>query len=149
MLRLKNYNPCGSPIGRENEICNAALTSYFNLPFVQVMRNVAISEFTNAAKIQNEAAVLNWANYNLNEIENQAAINFENAAPLEIGLYKFILHLLFENRYNIEYNLLANYAKNISAENLEQKINSIAQNANYYSTFDDLTAELEFLKAKG
>ena len=59
MLRLKNYNPCGSPIGRENEICNAALTSYFNLPFVQVMRNVAISEFTNAAKIQNEAAVLN------------------------------------------------------------------------------------------
>ena len=143
MLPLKNYNPCGAPTGRENEICNAALTSYFNLPFVQVMRNVAISEFTKDFKIQNEAAVLNWANYNLNEIEMQASINLENAAPLEIGLYKFILHLLFENRYNIEYNRLATYAKNISAENLEQKINSLAQNANYFSTFDDLTSELE------
>ena len=143
MLPLKNYNPCGAPTGRENEICNAALTSYFNLPFVQVMRNVAISEFTKDFKIQNEAAVLNWANYNLNEIENQAAINLDDAAPLKIGLYKFILHLLFENRYNIEYNRLATYAKNISAENLEQKINSLAQNANYFSTFDDLTSELE------
>ena len=143
MLQLKNYNPCASPTGRETEICNTALTSYFNLPFVQVMRNVAISEFNNTAKIQNEAAILNWANYNLNEIEMQASINFENAAPLEIGLHKFILHLLFENRYNIEYNRLANYAKDFSAENLEQKINSIAQNTNYYSTFDDMTAELE------
>ena len=143
MLPLKNYNPCGAPTGRENEICNAALTSYFNLPFVQVMRNVAISEFTKDFKIQNEAAVLNWANYNLNEIENQASINLDDAAPLKIGLYKFILHLLFENRYNIEYNRLATYAKNISAENLEQKINSLAQNANYFSTFDDLTSELE------
>ena len=148
MLPLKNYNPCGSPTGRENEICNAALTSYFNLPFVQVMRNVAVAECTKNFPIQNKAAILNWANYNLNEIEMQASINFENAAPLEIGLHKFILHLLFENRYNIEYNRLANYAKNISAENLEQKINSIAQNANYFSTFDDLTAELEnFLRS--
>lgn len=148
MLRLKNYNPCGSPTGRENEICNAALTSYFNLPFVQVMRNIAISEFTNAAKIQNEAAILNWANFNLNEIENQAAINFADAAPLEIGLYKFILHLLFENRYNIEYNRLATYAKDFSVDGVEEKINSIAQNANYFSTFDDLTAELEnFLRS--
>lgn len=143
MLQLKNYNPCGAPTGRENEICNAALTSYFNLPFVQVMRNVAISEFTKDFKFQNEAAVLNWANYNLNEIENQASINLDNAAPLKIGLYKFILHLLFENRYNIEYNRLVNYSKNFSAENLESKINSLAQNANYYSTFDDLTSELE------
>lgn len=143
MLPLKNYNHCGAPTGRENEICNAALTSYFNLPFVQVMRNVAIAEFTKDFKIQNEAAVLNWANYNLNEIETQAAINLDAAAPLKIGLYKFILHLLFENRYNIEYNRLANYAKDFSAENLEQKINSLAQNANYFSTFDDLTLELE------
>ena len=149
MLQLKNYNPCGSPTGRENEICNAALTSYFNLPFVQVMRNVAISEFTGGNKIQNEPVILNWADYNLNEIENQASINLDGAAPREIGLYKFILHLLFENRYNIEYNRLVNvmnnnsYAKNISAENLEQKINSIAQNANYFSNFNDLTAELE------
>ena len=143
MLPLKNYNPCGAPTGRENDICNAALTSYFNLPFVQVMRNVAISEFTKDFKIQNEAAVLNWANYNLNGIETQAAIHLDDAAPLKIGLYKFILHLLFENRYNIEYNRLATYAKNISAENLEQKINSLAQNANYFSTFDDLTSELE------
>ena len=148
MLPMKNYNPCGSPTGSESEICNAALTSYFNLPFVQVMRNVAISESTKKFPIQNEAAILNWANYNLNEIEMQASINLENAAPLEIGLYKFILHLLFENRYNIEYNRLATYAKNISAENLEQKINSIAQNTNYYSTFDDMTAELEFLRDK-
>lgn len=143
MLPLKNYNPCGAPTGRENEICNVALTSYFNLPFVQVMRNVAVAECTKKFSIQNEAAILNWANYNLNEIEMQASINFENAAPLEIGLHKFILHLLFENRYNIEYNRLATYAKDISAENLEQKINSIAQNTNYYSTFDDMTTELE------
>lgn len=143
MLTLKNYNPCGAPTGRENEICNAALTSYFNLPFVQVMRNVAIAEFTKDFKIQNEASVLNWANYNLNEIETQAAINLDAAAPLKIGLYKFIMHLLFENRYNIEYNRLANYAKDFSAENLEQKINSLAQNANYFSTFDDLTTEFE------
>lgn len=146
MINFKSYNPCGAPTGKENEICNAALTSYFNLPFVQIMRNVAISEFTKDFKIQNEAAVLNWANYNLNEIENQAAVNFENAAPLKIGLYKFILHLLFENRYNIEYNRLATYAKDFSAENLEQKINSLAQNANYFSTFDDLTTELENVK---
>lgn len=143
MLQLKNYNPCGSPTGKETEICNAALTSYFNLPFVQVMRNVAVAEYSSDIPIANEAAILNWANYNLNEIENQAMINFENAAPLQVGLYKFILHLLFENRYNIEYNRLVNYCKDISAENLEEKINTIAQKTNYYSTFDDMTAELE------
>ncbi len=143
MLKFKDYNPCGALTGREIEICNAALTSYFNLPFVQVMRNIAIQEITGEIKIENESAILNWANYNLNEIENQATIPMDNAAPLKLGLYKFILHLLFENRYNIEYNRLVNYCKDISADDLENKINFVAQKTNYYSTFDDMTAELE------
>ena len=147
-MELKNYNPCGGLTGRETEICNAALTSYFNLPFVQVMRNVAIQEFQNCT-VKNEQAILNWANYNLNEIEKQATIPMENAAPMQVGIYKFILHLLFENRYNIEYNRLVNYCKNISDENLEDKINFIAQKTDYYSTFDDMTAELEFLGIRG
>lgn len=143
-MQLKNYNPCGAPTGKETEICNAALTSYFNLPFVQIMRNIAVQEFQNC-EIKNDAAILNWAEYNLNEIENQAVINLDNAAPAQIGLYKFILHLLFENRYNIEYNRLVKYCENISAENLDDKINFLAQKTNYYSTFDDMTAELENL----
>ena len=143
-MQLKNYNPCGAPTGKETEICNTALTSYFNLPFVQIMRNIAVQEFQNC-EIKNDAAILNWAEYNLNEIENQAMINLDNAAPAQIGLYKFILHLLFENRYNIEYNRLVKYCENISAENLDDKINFLAQKTNYYSTFDDMTAELENL----
>lgn len=142
-MELKNYNPCGSLTGRETEICNAALTSYFNLPFVQVMRNIAIQEISSDIEVANDAAILNWANYNLNEIENQAAIPMDNAAPAQIGLYKFILHLLFENRYNIEYNRLVKYCEEISADNLDDKINFIAQKTNYFSTFDDMTAELE------
>ena len=143
-MKFKDYNPCGGITGKENEICNAALTSYFNLPFVQVMRNIAIQEFQNC-EVKNDAAILNWADCNLNEIENQATIPLDNASRVQVGLYKFILHLLFENRYNIEYNRLVNYCKEISAENLEEKINLIAQKTNYYSTFDDMTAELENL----
>ena len=148
-MKLKNYNPCGALTGRETEICNAALTSYFNLPFVQVMRNIAIQEISGEIKISNDAAISNWANYNLNEIENQAAISMDNATPAQIGLYKFILHLLFENRYNIEYNRLVNYCKENSVEISADKINFIAQKTNYYSTFDDMTAELEFLGVRG
>ena len=144
-MNFKNYNPCGGLTGRENEICNAALTSYFNLPFVQVMRNIAIQEISKEFQFENEAAILNWANYNLNEIENQATISMENAASVKIGLYKFILHLLFENRYNIEYNRLVNYCKENSVDVSEDKINFVAQKTNYYSTFDDMTAELENL----
>ena len=144
-MNFKNYNPCGGLTGRETEICNAALTSYFNLPFVQVMRNIAIQEISKEFQFENEAAILNWANYNLNEIENQATIPMENAAPVKIGLYKFILHLLFENRYNIEYNRLVNYCKENSVDVSEDKINFVAQKTNYYSTFDDMTAELENL----
>ena len=148
-MELKNYNPCGALTGKETEICNAALTSYFNLPFVQVMRNIAVQEFSAENKIENEAAILNWANYNLNEIENQAMINLDDAAPVKVGLYKFILHLLFENRYNIEYNRLVNYCKENSVEVSEDKINFVAQKTNYYSTFDDMAAELENLGIRG
>lgn len=144
-MKLKEYNPCGGLTGRETEICNAALTSYFNLPFVQVMRNIAIQEISGDLKATNDAAILNWADYNLNEIESQAAIPMENATPAQLGLYKFILHLLFENRYNIEYNRLVNYCEKISADNLEEKINYLAQKTNYNSTFDDMTAELEHI----
>lgn len=155
-LKRKNYNPCGELTGREIEICDAALTSYFNLPFAQVMRNIVVQEISRGAAVKNEQAILNWANYNLNDVENSAALDFQNFTPAQIGLSKYLLHLLFENRYNIEYNRLANYCATLdenilsAAEShgltfdaLERKINSIAQETNYAATFDDMTAELE------
>ena len=46
-MRLKEYNPCGDLTSKEREICNAALTRYFDLPFVQVMRNVVLDKISN------------------------------------------------------------------------------------------------------
>ncbi len=155
-LQRKNYNPCGAPTGSAQKICDAALTSYFNLPFAQVMRNVAIQEISQPVNLQNPAAIIDWANYNLNDIENSAALDFTNFSQLQIGAAKYFIHLLFENRYNIEYNRLVVYAQNLddqifdAAEKngltfdvLERQINSIAQDAGYAATFDDLTAEFE------
>jgi len=59
--------------------------------------------------------------------------------------------LLYENRYNIHYNCLVNYCRDfdegkfaigLTGEQLEQKINSIAQEADYFSTVNALTDEL-------
>lgn len=145
----KNYNPCGDPLGNAQQICDAATSAYFNLPYREIMRILVIQELSATQQIN--PAVLSWANYSLNEVEAAAALDFTNFAPEQIGQAKFLLHLLYENRYNIEYNRLAAYAENLDEKilaniprgGLERKINSIAQETGYGATFDDMTAELE------
>ena len=83
------------------------------------------------------------------------ANEFENFSPLERGFCKFSIHILRENRYNIYYNRLVDFCREIDAEIfdvaekngltfdlLEQKINFLAQNANFSITLNDLTDEL-------
>ncbi|MBO4400327.1 MAG: hypothetical protein J5809_00590 [Selenomonadaceae bacterium] len=155
-LQRKNYNPCGDATGSAHKICDAATSAYFNLPYREIMRVLVVQEISATQQIN--PAVLSWANYNLNDIEISAALDFTNFTPEQIGLSKFLLHLLYENRYNIEYNCLAAYAENLDAkilanvppEILERKINSIAQETGYGATFDDMTAELEnFVRSFG
>lgn len=144
----KNYNPCGDPTGSAQKICDAATSSYFNLPYREIMRALVAQELSTAPE---NPAFLGWANYNLNDVETAAALDLTNFTPEQIGLAKFLLHLLYENRYNVEYNRLAAYAENLDEkilanvprDALEQKINSIAQETGYGATFDDMTAELE------
>lgn len=145
----KNYNPCGDPTGRAQKICDAATSAYFNLPYREVMRALVVQEISAATEIN--PAVLSWTDYNLNDVENAAALDFTNFTPEQIGLAKYFLHLLYENRYNIEYNRLVAYAENLDAkilanvprDELERKINSIAQETDYSATFNYMTAELE------
>lgn len=159
-LRHKEYNPCGDLTGRERELCDEAAKNYFNLPFVEVMRAVsikAIAELENEENFRNVDALKNWADYNLNEVEQRANLNFNTFTPLQAGLCKYLVHLLYENRYNIHYNALINYSRTLDEnvlntpltnEQIEQKINSLAQSANYYSRGNDLTESLlQFLKA--
>ena len=163
----KNYNPCGSLTGYEKNICDAARKKYFNLPYCQIMRNVVIEEIGNlkpTEKFANESALVEWSARDLNFEESQAvfdfnSVEFENFSPLEIGLYKYFVHILFENRYNIFYNRLVDYCNeldekifsnaeknNLTFDILEQKINSLAGNGNYSQTFNNLTDEfLNFL----
>lgn len=158
-LPNKEYNPCGDLTGRERELCNEASQNYFNLPFVEVMRAVsvkAIAELEHDENFRNIGALKNWASYNLNEVERRANLNFDTFTPLQAGLCKYLVHLLYENRYNIHYNALANYCRtldekifpaNLTDEQLERKINSIAQEANYFSAVNDLIGELwNFIK---
>lgn len=159
-LGHKNYNPCGAPVGTAARACEAARTSYFNLPFAQVIRNVAIRELADAPETN---AAASWADYNLSDVEKSAALDFTDLTRARIGLVKFFVHVLFENRYNIEYNRLVDYAKNLDAnalaaaetngltfENFERKIDDIAKETRYDATFDDMTAELEnFVRSFG
>ena len=158
--RHKEYNPCGDLTGRERELCAAATKNYFNLPFVEVMRAVsiaAIAELEHEQNFRNVDALKNWASYNLNEVEQRANLNFDTFTPLQAGLCKYFVHLLYENRYNIHYNCLANYCggldekvfpANMTDEQLERKINSLAQEANYFSTVNALIEQLwNFLAA--
>lgn len=158
-LQHKEYNPCGDLTGRERELCDAATKSYFNLPFFEVMRTVsiqAISELNHETNFQNVDALKHWADYNLNEVERRASLNFDTFTRLQMGLAKYFVHLLYENRYNIHYNCLVNYCRKLDEENisisltteqLERKINSIAQGAHYSSRVNDLTEKLfQFLK---
>ena len=153
-LRNKEYNPCGDLTGRERELCDEATKNYFNLPFVEVMRAIsikAIAELENEKNFRNVDALKNWSSYNLNEVERRANLNFDTFTPLQAGLCKYLVHVLYENRYNIHYNALANYCRTLdeknfaiglTSEQLEQKINSLAQEANYSSRVNDLIEEL-------
>ena len=143
----KNYNPCGDLTGRERELCDEVAENYFNLPFVEVMRAIsikAVSELEREKNFSNVAALENWASYNLNDIEQRANLNFETFTPLQSGLCKYLVHVLYENRYNIHYNALINFcrAEKISAAELEPQINSLAQAADYFSTVNALIDEL-------
>ena len=84
-------------------------------------------------------------------------MNFDTFTTLQAGLCKYLVHVLYENRYNIHYNALTNYYRTLdekvfpaqmTAEQLEQKINSLAQEANYFSSVNDLIGGLwNFLKS--
>lgn len=153
-LRHKEYNPCGDLTGYERDFCDEATKTYFNLPYVEVMRTIsikAISEFEHETNFRNVAALENWSSYNLNEVERRANLNFDTFTPLQAGLCKYFVHLLYENRYNIHYNCLVNYCRGLddkvfpdalTSEQLEQKINSIAQAANYFSAVNELIGAL-------
>ena len=153
-LRHKEYNPCGDLTGSERNFCDEATKSYFNLPYVEVMRAIsvrAISDLQNQTNFRNVAALENWSSYNLNEVERRANLNFDTFTPLQAGLCKYLVHLLYENRYNIHYNCLVNYCRDfdegkiaigLTGEQLEEKITSLAQEADYFSTVNALSDEL-------
>lgn len=161
-LQKKNYNPCGTLTGRENNICDLATKSYFNLPFVNVMRNIVVAEigaFKPSEDFSNSAALVDWSKRELNSEEIKAAfdfnsVEFENFSPIEVGLCKYFVHILFENRYNIFYNRLVDYCveldekifdtaeqNGLTFDALEKKINSLAQEGTYSMTFNNLTDE--------
>ena len=158
-LRNKDYNPCGDLTGKERELCDEAAKNYFNLPFSEVMRAVSIkviADLENEENFRNVDALKTWADYNLSDVERRANLNFDTFTRLQTGLCKYLVHLLYENRYNIHYNALANYCRgldekvfptNLTTDRLEQKINSLAQGAHYSSRVNDLIEKLfQFLK---
>ena len=162
-LHEKNYNPCGTLTGREKNICESARKNYFKLPYTQVMRNIVIAEigaFQPATeKFANESALIDWSYRDLNFEEVKAAfdfnsVEFEGFSPLEVGLCKYFIHVLYENRYNIFYNRLTDYCheldeeifdraekNNLTFDRLEHEINSLAGNGNCSMTWGDLTDE--------
>ena len=153
-LSNKEYNPCGNLTGSERALCDEATQNYFNLPFVEVMRAIsikAIATLEHEENFCNIDALKNWASYNLNDIEQRANLNFDTFTPLQAGLCKYLVHVLYENRYNIHYNALANYSRtlddkvfpdSLSRDVFQSKINSIVQEANYFSSVNDLIALL-------
>lgn len=166
-LQEKNYNPCGNLTGREIIICNLARKSYFDLPFKQVMRNIVISEIGSmmpGESFENADAIKSWSERTLNDevllstVDFDAA-EFENFTPIERGFCKFSIHILRENRYNIFYNRLVDYCREIDAkvfddaekhgltfDVLERNINLLAQDGSFSMTFNNLTDEfLNFL----
>ena len=159
-LQEKNYNPCGSLTGREIVICENARKSFLNLPFRQVMRNIVISEIGSmmpSESFENADEIKNWSARSLGDAELLAAVDFdakefENFSELERGFCKFSIHILRENRYNIFYNRLVDYCRELDEEIfenaekngltfdiLEKKINSLAGEGNFSETFNNLT----------
>ena len=159
-MKLKEYNPCGDLTGRERELCNAALKNYFDLPFVQVMRNVTLAEISSLQldeNFSNAQKIIDWSNYNLNEIERRASINFnstefETLTPLQIGLFKYFIHLLYENRYNISYNRLANFCdeeKIVVTDDVERLLDRAAQECDYFKSCMVLTENFRWTLTGG
>ncbi len=149
----KEYNPCGELVGEERELCDEATKNYFNLPFVEVMRAIsikAVAAHEHDKNFHNVDALEHWASYNLGEDERRAVLNFETFTPLQAGMAKYFVHVLHENRYNIHYNALKNYCRTLDEkifsartnDELERKIDSIAQQASYSSTVNSLIGEL-------
>ena len=159
-MSKKEYNPCGDLTGREREICNAAVTSYFDMPFVQVMRNITLAEISSSnidENFYNAAKITDWSKCNLNDIEQQACVDFnsvqfETLSPLQIGLFKYLIHLLYENRYNIFYNRLANFCADDGInvdEDTERKLNHAAQEGDYFMSFNTLTENFKWTLSNG
>ena len=110
----------------------------------------AISELENEKNFPNVAALENWASYNLNEIEQRASLNFDTFTTLQAGLAKYLVHLLYENRYNIHYNCLVNFTFGVTGGNfvnsaieeiILREMDSLAQEADYFTTVNELNAE--------
>ena len=159
-LRGKDYNPCRDLTGFERELCDEATKNFYNLPFVEVMRAIsvkAIAELEHEEKFRNVDALTNWAGYNLNDTEQRANLNFDTFTPLQAGLCKYLVHVLYENRYNIHYNALINYCRtlddnavraDVTDDALEQTIDAIVQRATHSAAVNDLIGELwNFLAA--
>ena len=159
-LRGKDYNPCGDLTGSERELCDEATKNFYNLPFVEVMRAISvktIAELEHEENFRNVDALTHWADYNLNDTERRANLNFDTFTPLQAGLCKYLVHVLYENRYNIHYNALINYCgtlddkalpADLTDERLEREINFLAQRATHSSTVNDLIGGLwNFLAA--
>lgn len=150
----KGYNPCGDLTGRERELCDESAANYFNLPFAEVMRAVsikAIAELEHEEHFRNVDALKHWADYNLSDEERRASLNFETFTPLQAGLAKYLVHVLYENRYNIHYNALVDYCRTLDAKafradlteaQLSQRVDELAQAANHSTTVNTLLAEL-------
>ena len=154
----KEYNPCGDLTGREREICNAAVTSYYDLPFVNVMRNIVMAGISDVTEnFLNAEKIVDWSKFNLNEIERQACVNFdsvefETLTPLKVGMFKYFVHLLYENRYNIFYNRLVNFcdAENIFIdEETERILDKTAQVSDYFISFNTLIENFQWQLANG
>ncbi len=153
-LRHKDYNPCGELTGFERELCDEASKNFPNLPFAEVMRAVAvkaIAKLEREKKFPNKAALADWALYNLNEVEWRVVIKFDESSPLEVGLSKYLTHVLYENRYNIHYNALVDYCRafdekkvavGLTSDALESKINSVAQQADCSASVNQLIEKI-------
>ena len=151
-LSKKNYNPCGDLTGKEHAICDDALTKYFDLPFVQVMRNVVLAEISDVTHTYDEQKILDWASRDLSDIERRACINFNSTqfsamSPTQVGLFKYFIHILFENRYNIFYNHLVNFCAeenfNVTDE-LERILDKTAQVGDYLTSLNVLTENFKY-----
>ena len=160
-LRGKDYNPCGDLTGHERTLCDEATKNFYNLPFVEVMRALsvkALAALEREENFRNVDALIHWASYNLSDDERRANLNFDTFTPLQAGLAKYLVHVLYENRYNIHYNALVNYCRTlddkaipsaVTGETLEREINSLAQRATHSSAVNDLIGGLwNFLKLK-